>query len=121
MFALFNKNKKFIGYSPDIPDNAPLLKRKINDEQSNTLKWKWVGDYDTGRMVSVDKSDSEIEEDDFLFEVSNKYNLNAKFDIIIKQLQKILEKNQDLKTPEFDQMSSDLSKAFDIWQKKYKI
>ena len=121
MFALFNKNKQFIGYSPDIPDNTPILKKKINEEFSDPLKWKWVGDYDTGKMVSVDKSDDEIKDDDFLFEVSNKYNLNEKFNIIIRQLEKILEKNQDLKTEEFTQMSSDLSKAFDIWKKKYKL
>jgi hypothetical protein len=55
MFVLFNKDKKFIGYSNDIPDLPTLgiFKLKIKEEQSDLTIWKWDGDMN-GKMVKID-------------------------------------------------------------------
>jgi hypothetical protein len=58
MFVLFNKEKEFMGYSPDMPD-IPLLeifKLKLPDEVSDITKWKWDGDMFTGKMVPIEKN-----------------------------------------------------------------
>ena len=52
MYAIFDKNKKFLGYSNDSFEDpkGELLKKQIPDEQSGN-DWSWVGDMDTGKMV----------------------------------------------------------------------
>lgn len=54
MYAIFNKNNKFVGYSDtDFPDypNLEILKLKIPEEQCDLSKWWWEGDMLTGKMV----------------------------------------------------------------------
>lgn len=55
MYALFDKDKKFIGYSPDFPENPGLniFKFKLPEDKSDLTKWKWVGDMFTGKMVKI--------------------------------------------------------------------
>jgi hypothetical protein len=53
MYALFNKDKKLVGYSEDFPDtpNLDIFKYEILEEQSNLMEWKWEGDMLNGKMV----------------------------------------------------------------------
>jgi hypothetical protein len=78
MYALFNDNKQFIGFSPDITDQSKILKHKIPKEFSDFRMWKWVGDYDSGRMVSVVEEgypEEELSSEKQLFEeIHKKYN-----------------------------------------------
>lgn len=55
MFVLFNKDKKFVGYSEDIPDTPTLniFKLKISDDKKDLSKWKWQGDMFSGKMVKI--------------------------------------------------------------------
>jgi hypothetical protein len=55
MYALFDKNKQFIGYSPDFPDTPGLdiFKLEIPEDKSDITKWKWEGDMFNGRMVEI--------------------------------------------------------------------
>jgi hypothetical protein len=55
MFVLFDKNKNFIGYSPDFPDtpNLNIFKLKLPEEQSDITKWVWDGDMITGKMIKI--------------------------------------------------------------------
>jgi hypothetical protein len=56
MFALFDKNKKFIGYSDDFPDHPTLnvFKFKIPDDKTDIMKWHWVGDMFNGGMQKIE-------------------------------------------------------------------
>ena len=55
MFVLFNKNKEFIGYSPDFPNipNLNIFKFEISQDKSDLTEWKWVGDMLTGKMIKI--------------------------------------------------------------------
>ena len=57
MFALFNKDKEFIGYSEDIPDLPTLniFKLKLPEEVKDVSKWTWQGDMLRGKLVPNDK------------------------------------------------------------------
>ena len=116
MFALFNKNKEFIGYSPEVPENSELLKIKIPKEKSDILAWKWEGDYDTGNMVPIDigypMEEIELEKDLFQF-IHKNYPLQTQLINIIKQLRKIVENNENLESYEFMDMSDCILNAVD--------
>lgn len=116
MFALFNKNKEFIGYSPEIPEGSEILKIKIPEDKSDILIWKWEGDYDTGKMVPVDIGYpiEEIELERELFEFIHKnYPLQLQMINIIKQLRKIVENDENLQNYEFIDMSDCIINAVD--------
>ena len=71
MYALFNENKQFVGYSPDIPPSSTLLKKEIPEDQTDFSIWSWIGDYDNGRMVSIAENgypQEEIDLEQQLFE-----------------------------------------------------
>jgi hypothetical protein len=55
MYVLFDKNKNFIGYSPDFPDtpNLGIFKLKLPEDQSDINEWTWEGDMFTGKMVKI--------------------------------------------------------------------
>jgi len=108
MFALFNKNKEFVGYSPEIPENSEILKIKLPEEKSDILTWKWEGDYDTGRMVPIDIGypieEIELEREFFDF-INKNYPLQIQMINIIKQLRKVIENDENLQNYEFMDMS----------------
>lgn len=62
MYALFNKEKKLIGYSGDFPDtpNLDVFKIKIPEEKSNLMEWKWDGDMLTGNMVKINLEKNKV-------------------------------------------------------------
>jgi hypothetical protein len=92
MYALFNKEKQFIGYSEDMPEQVlqNLLYKQIPDSQTDFTNWRWSGDYDTGHMVSIVEDGYPVEEialEKQLFDTINKnYPLPVQLIYIIKQL-----------------------------------
>jgi hypothetical protein len=121
MFALFNTEKQFIGYSPDIPENSNILKKDIPEEQSDITLWRWEGDYDNGRMISINIGYpiEEIELERQLFEyIGKEYPINVQILKIIKQLKRIVQDNDRLQDDEFMDMSDCIISAVDKYTKR---
>jgi hypothetical protein len=122
MYALFNENKQFVGYSPDIPPSSTLLKKEIPKDQTDFSIWSWVGDYDNGRMVSIAENgypQEEIDLEQQLFEeIYLKYPLGMQLIHIIKQLEKTtpIEKMDK----DFALMAQTIQLAVDKYQQKLK-
>lgn len=109
MFALFNQDKKFIGYSPN-PPNVPglkILKKEIPAEYGNLKEWAWRGDYDTGGMFPTGKIIEVDKEKQALKTILEKYPLGKQIFNIVKQLRIIAEKENVL-DPSFKEMSDDM-------------
>jgi hypothetical protein len=127
MFALFNLNKSFVGYSEDIPDTInSVLKKKIPDEMSDFTKFRWVGDYDNGSMQPISQNPYTITEEELkesLFKmVYQEYTIDLQNVIIIKQLKKICEHlGNEIMTDDFNKMSKIILKAVDLYEKQCKF
>jgi hypothetical protein len=125
MFALFNLQKSFIGYSDDIPEhlNKNILKREIPEDKRDFTKWRWDGNYD-GNMVSVDEKPyviSEKELQDSLFKTIYKdYPIDLQVINVIKQLYLLSYKSSTL-LPEFDKMAKTIIHAVDLYEKQRKF
>ncbi len=121
MFALFNKDKTFIGYSSDIPDTSTVLKKEIPKEQSDIMLWRWEGDYENGRMVSVDIGypieEIELEKELFSF-IDKNYPPQIQMLNIIKQLRKIVQNNENIQDDNFVDMSDYILNAVDKYDKR---
>lgn len=121
MFALFNKDKTFIGYSNDIPDTSTVLKKEIPKEQSDIMLWRWEGDYENGRMVSVDIGypieEIELEKELFSF-IDKNYPPQIQMLNIIKQLRKIVQNNENIQDDNFVDMSDYILNAVDKYDKR---
>jgi len=120
MYALFNNNKVFIGYSPEIP-HEHLLSKEIPPEQSDFTRWRWEGNYDNGRMISLDEGYpyEEIEIEKILFNfIENKYPLPIQLINIMNQLRKIVENNEELRDDSFMDMSDCIKNAVDKHNKR---
>ena len=121
MFVLFNKEKKFIGYSPDLPDSSNILKIKIPDEQSNLSMWKWEGDYENGGMVLFDIGYpiEEIKIERELFDyINQKYPLEMQIFNIVKQLRQLVQHKEDLQDDDFMDMSDVIVNAIQKYHKR---
>jgi hypothetical protein len=121
MFALFNKDKTFIGYSNDIPDTSTVLKKEIPKEKSDIILWRWEGDYENGRMVSVDIGypieEIELEKELFNF-IDKNYPPQIQMLNIIKQLRKIVQNNENIQDDNFVDMSDYILNAVDKYDKR---
>ena len=121
MFVLFNSEKRFIGYSPDIPENSNILKIEIPEAQSDITLWRWEGSYDNGRMVPVDIGYpiEEIELERQLFDyITKEYPINVQMIKIIKQLRKIVQDNDQLEDEGFMDMADTIVSAVDKYDKR---
>lgn len=123
MYALFNKDKIFIGYSPDIPPQTDILKKEIPDLKKDLRTWKWVGDYDNGKMISIFEegySEEDLEKEKELFsKVNSKYPINVQLINIIRQLKIISEgllKSDDV----FLDMADEILNAVELQEKRIK-
>lgn len=111
MFVLFNESKQFIGYTPDDIPSPTILKKQIPLEQRDLRLWKWMGDYDTGKMISIydlseDYSYKESLEDQMLLGYFQKTYTQDKINhLIIKQLYKIATDNVHLASEDFLEMA----------------
>lgn len=121
MFALFNKDKNFIGYSDDIPDNSLIIKKEIPKEFSDIRIWKWEGNYDDGKMVPIDIGypieEIQLENELFTF-INENYPLQTQLLNIIKQLKKITNSNQDIQDDSFSDMADYILNAVEKYNKR---
>ena len=107
MFALFNKDKKFIGYSPDVsknPNISPFYK-EIPHQYRDISQWHWEGDFDTGGMVSNKKIIELTKDQKILAKLHETYSLGTQIVNIVKQLD-ILSKNANLYDSDFKDMKT---------------
>jgi hypothetical protein len=125
MFALFNLNKSFIGYSDNIPEhlNKGFLKIEIPEDQRDLTKWRWDGDFD-GKMVDLTEKPyviTEKELQDNLFKsIYSDYPIDLQVVNIIKQLYLLAYKSSSL-LPEFDKMANSIIHAVDLYEKQRKF
>lgn len=116
MYALFNNEKKFIGYSPDEGNHPNIFKIKIPQEQSDIRLWQWEGNYDDGKMVPLDIGypRDEMEMEIKLFEyIEKKYPITIQILNIIKQLRKLVQYDKHIQDYEFMDMSDSIINAVD--------
>lgn len=124
MFVLFNKEKKFIGYSPDIPSQVDILKKEIPSSKSDFSVWKWVGDFDNGSMISVfeegyPKEDLDLEKKLFS-EINTKYPLNSQLINIMRQVKLLSETTPFHQDNVFMDMADEILNAIELQEKRIK-
>ena len=124
MFVLFNKNKEFVGYSADAPDNPNIYKKLVPLDKRDFTKWRWDGTYDDGEMVYINENpypDSEYGLQLSLFnKIYKEYPIDLQIVHIIKQLRVIAEKNESL-TADFAIMSDLILNAVEKYENQYKL
>jgi hypothetical protein len=126
MFALFNLNKSFIGYSDNIPEHLEkgILKKEIPDDKSDLTKWRWDGSYDDGQMVSLEEKPymvTEKELQDSLFKnIYDEYPIDVQIVNLIKQVYLLSYKTPVL-LPEFERMANMIIKAVDLYEDQRKF
>ena len=123
MFVLFNKDKNFIGYSPDSPPQVDILKIEIPEDKKNLNEWKWSGNFDNGKMVSIFEEgfpEENINEEKKLFDdITKKYPLGIQLANIIRQVKMIAEK-LEIVDDNFLDMSDQILRAIDLQDKRLK-
>jgi hypothetical protein len=121
MFVLFNKDKKFIAYTEDFPDNSNFFKREIPADKSDLSVWRWEGDYESGSFVPIEESpypENKTDVQKNLFDrIYKEYPIDLQNVIIIKQLQKICKHiGSDFINDDFNDMSNLILKAVEIYE-----
>ena len=122
MIALFNQEKKFVGYSQDDLPFPNLLRKQISEECSDLNLWKWSGDYDTGQMVSINEEGHQLSKNNFderkkaLENIFNKYPLEIQVLHTMQQLYNVV-KN----TPSANDVFMDMVEEIVATIEKYKI
>jgi hypothetical protein len=125
MYALFNLNKSFIGYSESIPEHIEktILKREIPPDKVDLTKWRWDGGYD-GQMVNLKDNPVVITEkqlQDTLFKtIYYEYPVDVQLINLIKQVYAIAHRSKSL-LPEFEEMSKMIINAVDLYEKQRKF
>jgi hypothetical protein len=123
MFALFNSDLKFIGYSPDMPAQPHILKKEIPSHQRDLNVWKWQGDFNSGKMVSLfeeDVQDEEVEaEKRMIGDINAKYPLGVQMINIIRQLKLLADQNNS-QDERFMDMAEEILNAMDKHDKRLK-
>ena len=115
MFALFNNQFEFCGYSPDLPNNIEILKREIPAEQSDLTIWGWSGDYHNGSMVC--KSE-ELEKKTQIENLNLKYPLQTQMVYMMRQLYKICSADPSIQNDNFMDMAENIFRIIDKYGKK---
>jgi hypothetical protein len=116
MFALFNNQKQFVGYSEQIP--ASIKYYKELDINFDPTKKIWDGDYDTGYVKNLnDTKISEFElEKDFIKKIKSLYNTEISHMLTIRQIG-LISKHLNLFDPQFKEMWEELSPLFKQYDK----
>lgn len=116
MLALFNKfTKEFIGYSKeDLPEQfyKTVLTKEIPQDKVDISKWAWSGDYDNGKMISLNPIKNEDDENYLFQKLYREYPLDLQVAILVKQVRDISEKTNCLRD-DFKNMSNLLLKAIE--------
>lgn len=88
MYAVFDKNKNFLSFSdtifPNVSESLNFFFKEIPEDKSDLLKWRWEGDYETGKMVAVEESPYPNIHTENFFET--KYSFYNLISIIMKQI-----------------------------------
>lgn len=106
MYAVFDENKNFISYADEKFDGSFLFK-EINYTKEDLFHWRWVGDYDTGKMVPLNEQPYEEPTTEEFFQ--RKYPLPLLLSLLLKQVY-ILADNQKLLDYNFETMVKDFIK-----------
>lgn len=112
MYVLFNVEGTFIGYSPDAPPQANILKIEIPDHLKLS-EWYWEGDFNNGKMVPI-LSDSPNEANEILIfeKLNQRYPLSKQLHLIVRQLYKTTKDNPEADS-EFLDMAEQIIDAID--------
>jgi hypothetical protein len=116
MFALFNNQKQFIGYSQQIPPTIKLYKEL--DIDFDPSKKFWDGDYDNGSIKNLnDAKFSEFQiEKDFVKKIKALYNTEISHLLTIKQIG-LISNHLNLFDPKFKEMWEELTPLFEKYDK----
>lgn len=124
MYAVF-KNNKFVSYSESkegLEETHQL--KEIPDNQRNLKLWRWVGDYDNGKMVhryEHEYPELELEAEKQLFEIIEKsYPPGVQLTLVIKQLYK-LSSHLNILNEEFSEMAEIVLTAVEKQAKRLKF
>jgi len=125
MFAIFNPQKKFIGYVPDttsLGSVSPMWHKEIPSDKTDLMLYQWVGDYDTGQMESLETGKYPIEEFEeerkLVAKIELQYPLYAQLFILAKQLYHHLELKETHMQPEFKEMFESINTLLVHYNKK---
>jgi len=114
MIALFNNEKKFIGFCENFPEqnNTNLLKLEVPEKYANPTKYTWVGDFYNGDFVEIEKAVFLNVQEEKIEIINKQYPIQIQLLNIIKQLN-ILSKKENIYDCNFKQMSEDI---LNIWK-----
>jgi hypothetical protein len=112
MFALFNNQKEFIGYSDQLPPSIQYY-HDVGDSFDINRDY-WDGDYDNGSLKKIETQKlNEFElESDFIRKIKTLYNTEISHLLCIKQIGKISE-YINLFDPDFKEMWIELKPLID--------
>jgi hypothetical protein len=120
MFALFNNQKQFIGYSEQIPPSIQYYHElDINFDPTKKI---WDGDFDTGKIKDFEeKKITEFGlELDFIKKIKSLYNLEISHLLCIKQIG-LIASYLNLFEPKFKEMWDELNPLFAQYDKMVEI
>jgi hypothetical protein len=121
MYALFNIEKQFIGYSENIIESSSIHCVNLPSDKSDPSKWYWKGDMDNGRMVSYTLEgypEEEIILEEKLFKkMEESFPLHVQSALIIKQLHHTAKITNSL-LEEYEEMSDLVSLALEKLAKR---
>ena len=115
IYAIFNKtNNTFVGFSlsEDVISNKNILVKTLELEpNTNLAMYEWVGDYETGALVSKanikEKVDEQVLWDKFKEKFFRKYDIGDVLILVLQPLTKFRQFNEiDVKhyTPDMHEM-----------------
>jgi hypothetical protein len=124
IYALFNKKTKmFIGFSLSVEvvmNDRILVKTLELENNTNLAMYEWVGDYDTGALVSKanikEKVDERVLWEKFKEKFFRKYDIGDAIILILQHLAKFRRFDEvDVKhyTPDMNEMLDFLEKSID--------
>tara|TARA_A100001201_G_scaffold57080_1_gene55209 strand:+ start:1445 stop:1936 length:492 start_codon:yes stop_codon:yes gene_type:complete len=138
MHAFFKKrDKAFVGYCDDAPaglEDDTYLYKDVKD--TDPMLFKWVGDYDTGKLVSIDSKDVKLSdysdsyhvyESDIKKETENRivntHNLpiHKQINIMFDQINIICDKLKVKKSKEFSSATEIISAELKNMKKQIKF
>ena len=120
LYSLFNtRTRQFVCFTfdvesfPEVVRNTMLIKEHsfkelgINDEEINITRFRWIGDYDTGKLVDIVLEKKAIVTES---EINEKYDAMFFEKFELKNIVYELVLNADMKTDEGKRMQTYLSK-----------
>lgn len=120
LYSLFNtQTRQFVCFTFDVDSFPPVIRNTmlikehsfkelgINDEEINIQRFRWVGDYDTGRLVDIVLEKKAVVTEQ---EIDEKYDALFFDKYSVKTILYELVLNSDMKTEEGKKMQNHLNK-----------